>query len=147
MRDHGLLESALYRPQTSYYADLIEEAAALWESLAQNHPFIDGNKRTAFAAIYTFLAINGTVLTVDSGAAYDFISGLYEKGAFSFDNVLPWLRIYVKFVSSRRSLEHPGGSYDLRADAMEPTRCRKLREREAARSRCSPIALDPATFW
>lgn len=43
MRDRGLLEAALYRPQTGYYADLIEEAAALWESLAQNHPFIDGN--------------------------------------------------------------------------------------------------------
>lgn len=56
VRDLGLLEAALFRPQTGYYADLIEEAAALWESLAQNHPFIDGNKRTAFAATYTFLA-------------------------------------------------------------------------------------------
>ena len=63
LRDPGLLESALYRPQTGYYADLVEEAAALWESLAQNHPFIDGNKRTAFAATYTFLAINGARLT------------------------------------------------------------------------------------
>jgi death-on-curing protein len=52
VRDQGLLEAALYRPQTGYYPDLIEEAAALWESLAQNHPFIDGNKRTAFAATY-----------------------------------------------------------------------------------------------
>src|SRR5579863_1509950 len=50
VRDPGLVEAALYRPQTGYYADLIEEAAALWESLAQNHAFIDGNKRTAFAA-------------------------------------------------------------------------------------------------
>ncbi len=39
VRDQGLLEAALYRPQTGYYADLIEEAAALWESLAQNHSF------------------------------------------------------------------------------------------------------------
>ena len=59
VRDRGLLEAALYRPQTGYYADLIEEAAALWESLAQNHPFIDGNKRTAFAALFMFLALNG----------------------------------------------------------------------------------------
>src|SRR5205807_8793046 len=59
VRDQGLLEAALYRPQTGHYADLIEEAAALWESLAQNHSFVDGNKRTAFAAMYTFLAING----------------------------------------------------------------------------------------
>lgn len=59
IRDPGLLEAALFRPQTGYYADLIEEAAALWESMAQNHPFIDGNKRAAFAVTWTFLAING----------------------------------------------------------------------------------------
>jgi death-on-curing protein len=53
-RDPGLLEAALYRPQTGCYTDLIEEAGALWESLAQNHAFIDGNKRVAFAAMYTF---------------------------------------------------------------------------------------------
>jgi death on curing protein len=59
VRDPGLLEAAIYRPQTGYYGNLIEEAAALWESLSQNHAFIDGNKRAAFAATYTFLAING----------------------------------------------------------------------------------------
>ncbi|WP_317135218.1 type II toxin-antitoxin system death-on-curing family toxin [Nguyenibacter vanlangensis] len=48
IRDRGLLEAALFRPQTGYYADLIDEAAALWESLSQNHPFIDGNRRTAW---------------------------------------------------------------------------------------------------
>jgi len=99
VRDHGLLESALYRPQTGYYADLIEGAAALWERMAQNHPFIDGNKRTAFAATYTFLAINGMQLTTDAGAAYEFVSGLYEKGGFSFDNLVPWLRMNVKLDS------------------------------------------------
>ena len=92
VRDHGLLESALYRPQTGYYSNLIEEAAALWESMAQNHPFIDGNKRTAFAAAYTFLAINGAQLTADPGDAYTFISGLYEIGEFNFENLVPWLR-------------------------------------------------------
>ena len=50
VRDRGLLEAVLYRPQIGYYADLIEEAAALWESLAQNYSFIAGNKRTGFAA-------------------------------------------------------------------------------------------------
>ncbi len=54
IRDPGLLEAALFRPQTGYYRTLIEEAAALWESLSQNHPFVDGNKRTAFAATYVF---------------------------------------------------------------------------------------------
>src|SRR5206468_11101396 len=76
VRDYGLLEPALYRPQTGLYADLLEEAAALWESLSQNHPFIDGNKRTAFAATYTFLAINGAHLTATVEHAYAFISGL-----------------------------------------------------------------------
>jgi len=92
VRDYGLLESALYRPQTGYYGDLIEEAAALWESLAQNHPFIDGNKRTAFAATYTFLAINGIRLTADSSETYLFIAGLYEAGTFRFENLVQWLR-------------------------------------------------------
>ena len=92
VRDFGLLEAALFRPQTGYYADLIEEAAALWESLAQNHPFTDANKRTAFAATYTFLAINGARLTAGADDAYAFISGLYEANDFSFDGLVAWLR-------------------------------------------------------
>src|SRR5450631_2792371 len=91
IRDQGLLEAALFRPQTGYYADLIEEAAALWESLAQNHPFIDGNKRAAFACGYTFLAINDARLTADPLAAYDFINGLYEAHDFTFDRLVVWL--------------------------------------------------------
>jgi death on curing protein len=47
VRDYGALEAAVARPQIGYYGDLIEEAAAPWESLSQNHPFIDGNKRVA----------------------------------------------------------------------------------------------------
>src|SRR5216684_2264620 len=95
VRDHGLLESALYRPQTGYYADLIEEAAAMWESLAQNHPFVDGNKRTAFAATYTFLAINGARLTAEAQETYVFVAALYEANQFSFDKLVPWLRSHV----------------------------------------------------
>lgn len=92
VRDPGLLEAALYRPQTGYYADLIEEAAALWESLAQNHPFVDGNKRTAFAATYTFLAINGGHITATARETYAFIFGLYEAGSFNFEALAAWLR-------------------------------------------------------
>ena len=95
VRDPGLLEAALYRPQTGYYADLIEEAAALWESLAQNHPFHDGNKRTAFAATYTFLAINGARLTADAQETYGFVSALHEENQFSLDQLVPWLRSHV----------------------------------------------------
>jgi death on curing protein len=96
LRDRGQLEAALFRPQTGYYADLIEEAAALWESLSQNHPFIDGNKRTAFAATYTFLAINGALLTAEADAVYTFVSRLYETHAFSFEALVSWLRLNTK---------------------------------------------------
>ncbi|MYB31358.1 MAG: type II toxin-antitoxin system death-on-curing family toxin [Acidobacteria bacterium] len=96
IRDPGLLEAALYRQQTGYYSDLVEEAAALWESLSQNHPFLDGNKRTAFAAMHTFLQINGAELAVDAKDAYEFVSGLYETGTFRFENLEPWLRSRVK---------------------------------------------------
>lgn len=92
VRDGGLLEAALFRPQTGYYADLIEEAAALWESLAQNRPFIDGNKRVAFAVTYTFLAINGTRITADAEAAFAFIDARYAAGTFEFARLTAWLR-------------------------------------------------------
>jgi len=59
VRDLNGLESALYRPQTGYYIDTIAEAAALMESIVINHPFIDGNKRVAFAVTDVFLRING----------------------------------------------------------------------------------------
>jgi death on curing protein len=92
VRDRGLLEAALYRPQTGYYADIVEEAAALWESLAQNHPFIDGNKRIAFAAMYTFLTMNGLRLTANADKTYRFISALYDEQDFSFNRLATWLR-------------------------------------------------------
>jgi death-on-curing protein len=95
VRDPGLLESALFRPQTGYYADLVEEAAALWESLSQNHPFLDGNKRTAFAATYTFLAINGARLTADARRTQDFVLALYQTSQCTFDKLVPWLRKHV----------------------------------------------------
>jgi len=92
IRDMGVLESALFRPQTGYYGDLVEEAAALWESLAQNHPFVDGNKRTAFAVTYTFLAINGIRFVAEPDDAYSFIIGALEAGTFRFDGIAAWLR-------------------------------------------------------
>jgi len=96
LRDPGQLEAALYRPQTGYYADPIEEAAALWESLSQNHPFIDGNKRTAFAATYTFLAINGWRLVADAEATSVFLLELYDRHAFRFEALVDWLRHNVE---------------------------------------------------
>jgi death-on-curing protein len=91
LRDLGQLEAALFRPQTGYYANTLEEAAALWESLGQNHPFIDGNKRTAFAATFTFLAINDIELAADPASTYLFIADLYQKNNFGFAPILTWL--------------------------------------------------------
>ena len=93
LRDPGQLEAALFRPQTGYYPDLIAEAAALWESLSQNHPFVDGNKRTAFAATYTFLTINGVKITADADSLWEFLSHLYKTGSFSFEPLDEWLRL------------------------------------------------------
>ena len=92
VRDMGALESALFRPQTGYYKDLVEEAAALLESLAINHPFIDGNKRVAFAVTDTFLRINGSHFTTDSGAIYKKFMELFDAGTFKFDVLEEWMR-------------------------------------------------------
>jgi death on curing protein len=92
IRDKGLVEAALLRPQTGYYSDLIEEAAALWESLTMNHGFIDGNKRVGFASTYVFLRLNGLQLTSEAKATEDFILSNLEAGTFSKDVLDQWLR-------------------------------------------------------
>nr|WP_194298945.1 type II toxin-antitoxin system death-on-curing family toxin [Acetobacter peroxydans] len=95
VRDAGLLEAALFRPQTGYYPDLLAEAAALWESLSQNHPFVDGNKRTAFAVTWTFLALNGARWTATAKETEDFILGLHADGTFDFGHLYPWLQATI----------------------------------------------------
>jgi len=95
IRDRGLIEAALLRPQTGYYSDLIEEAAALWESLAMNHGFVDGNKRVALAASEVFLEANGYLITASNDEMLKFIIGHLEAGTFNKDNVDRWLRNHV----------------------------------------------------
>ncbi len=92
IRDKGLLESALFRPQTGYYRDIAELAAALFESLILNHAFVDGNKRAAFFITDVFLRMNGWKLSVESDAAHTFIVGSLERREVSFDKLLPWTR-------------------------------------------------------
>ena len=96
IRDVGALDSAILRPQMGYYNNLVEEAAALMESLSNNHPFIDGNKRVAFFVTDEFLRANGYFLECDNDAAYDFFIGLYESHSFRFANLIPWLEDHVK---------------------------------------------------
>jgi death-on-curing protein len=92
LRDAGQLEAALFRPRSGYYADIIAEAAALWESLSHNHPFVDGNKRTAFAATLIFLELNNWQLTASASAVLDFLIPLYETRSLEFARLEPWLR-------------------------------------------------------
>ena len=96
VRDMGQLEAALFRPQTGYYADLVAEAAALWESLSQNHPFVDGNKRAAFAGMHTFLLINGWRLNTTPAVAWAFLSELYDNRRLKFEALDEWLRQYAE---------------------------------------------------
>ena len=92
IRDKGLLESALFRPQTGYYNDIAELAAALFESLILNHAFVDGIKRVAFFVTDTFLRLNGWKLSVETESAHTFIIGMLERGNCSYDRLLPWIR-------------------------------------------------------
>jgi len=92
LRDPGLLESALFRPRTGYYADLAAMAAAQFESLLMNHPFLDGNKRVAFFATDVFLRLNGYRLRVDPDEAHQFLIGLLEERICDYVHLLPWIR-------------------------------------------------------
>ena len=92
VRDTGMLESALYRPQTGYYEHLEEMAAALFESLLINHPFVDGNKPVAFFATDVFLRMNGWRMRVNDRVAFAFLMQRFEEGNCDFDHLLPWIR-------------------------------------------------------
>ena len=96
LRDEGALASAVLRPQMGYYNGIIEEAAALLESLSQNHPFVDGNKRVAFVVTDLFLRLNGSYIDCGRDAAYTFFMELYETNSFRFANLIPWLEEHAK---------------------------------------------------
>jgi len=95
VRDAGALEAALHRPQTGYYASIIEEAAALLESLVQTHPFIDGNKRVAFAVVDVFLRINRHRISAASESIFTTMMKLMDEDKFDFEHSSPWLEEIV----------------------------------------------------
>ncbi|MFZ1681115.1 MAG: Fic family protein [Rhizobiaceae bacterium] len=96
VRDAGLIEAALARPQSGYYADLVEEGAALWESLTMNPGFVDGNRRVGFAATYAFLRINGLRIVADAAEATVFVLGHLGAGSFAKDNLDAFLRVNTR---------------------------------------------------
>ena len=95
VRDPGGLEAALFRPQTGYYGDVVAEAAAMMESLAINHPFVDGNKRIAFAAADVFLRVNGWRLKRAPMEVFAEMIQMLESGTFDIAHVEPWLRSFA----------------------------------------------------
>jgi len=101
IRDMNALESAVGRVQTGYYKDIIEESAALIESLAKNHPFIDGNKRIAFFAADVFLRMNGRFIDCDSDDTHRFFMGLFEKKTFRFKELHHWLTKHVNRIDAK----------------------------------------------
>jgi death-on-curing protein len=99
VRDKGAIEAAVFRPQTGYYNSLEEEAAALMESLANNHGFLDGNKRIAFTAADVFLRRNGFYIKVEAEAGYKFITESMERHEFRFAQILDCIRRHVQPLS------------------------------------------------
>jgi death on curing protein len=96
LRDRGLLEAASFRPQSGYYDDLLHEAAALMESLAGNHAFLDGNKRISLAVTDTFLRMNGFYLELEPLAAHKFITEAISRREFRLRQIREWLAQHAR---------------------------------------------------
>lgn len=96
VRDQGLLESAVYRPQASFggedlYPDLFSKAAALGHSIIKNHPFVDGNKRTGFEAMRLLLRLNGYDIQASLNAKFNFVLAIAE-GELKEQAIADWLK-------------------------------------------------------
>jgi death-on-curing protein len=94
--DCGLLESALARPRSGYYRSLSEQAAALMQSLAMNHPFVDGNKRVAFALTAVFLRLNGLSLTVSAKEGVRFVEQTLIAEKAPLPAITDWIEAHVR---------------------------------------------------
>jgi len=100
LRDRNLLESAIARPRTSAfgqdaYPSLLSKAAALLHSIVKNHPFIDGNKRTAFGAMHIMLLANGHDLTSTTDEEVDMCLKV-AKSELSEGEIAEWITLHSK---------------------------------------------------
>ena len=98
VRDLGLLQSAVSRPQAVFdgnelYSDIYQKAAALLESLINNHPFVDGDKRTGITATAMFLHINDYFLTASNQEVESFVLSV-ASGKQSVQTITEWLRLH-----------------------------------------------------
>ena len=106
LRDQGLLESAVYRPQASFggqdlYPDLFSKTAAMGHSIISNHPFVDGNKRAGFEAMRLLLRLNGYDVTAPPDAKYEFVMEI-AKGNLTEQAMADWLKRHSRPYRRRR---------------------------------------------
>lgn len=98
IRDMGLLESAVARPKATFdeqelYIDVFEKAAALMESLVNNHPFIDGNKRTGIACAVLFLRQNGIAFNAKNSEVENFTLQV-AKSELDPGGIAEWFKVH-----------------------------------------------------
>lgn len=100
IRDKGILESAISRPFQTFdakdlYPDPVDKAAAIFESIVSNHPFVDGNKRTAYVLMRLILKRNQLDIEVDQDTKYDFVIKA-AKEELTFEKIKSWVRNNLK---------------------------------------------------
>lgn len=103
LRDPGLLESALARPRSGYYQTLFEQAAALMQSLAMNHCFVDGNKRMAMGCAFIFLDWNGFEIDVGGEEAEKFLLKKVILGKADVAEIAGWLEAHAAALSQGKA--------------------------------------------
>jgi death on curing protein len=96
IRDKGLLESSINRPFQTFdgqelYPDPIDKAAAIFESIITNHPFVDGNKRTAYVLMRLMLKSNNIDIHLGQNNKYDFVIKA-ASGQVTFDQIKTWIK-------------------------------------------------------
>jgi death on curing protein len=98
VRDKGLVESALARARSGYYDSLSEQAAALMQSFAMNHAFVDGNKRVAWASSLVFLRMNGYRVRVSADDAERFLIEQVIVGHAELPAIAAWVEKHMRAV-------------------------------------------------
>jgi death-on-curing protein len=136
LRDRGLLEAAVLRPQSGYYSNVIEAASALMESLVNNHAFIDGNKRISFVMTDAMLRANGYFIDVEPLPPTNLLSNLSRK----VNSVL------VSSVTGSRPVQNP--SEQTAGFPRDVTATSPGRQVVTPPPRTAPMAAEPAqTGW
>lgn len=96
IRDRAAIQASVFRPRSGQYEDAISKAAALWEGVVINRPFVDGHLRTAVAAADIHLRINGLLLDVDPSMATNFFAQAARAGSMEIDRIEPWIRKHAR---------------------------------------------------